>query len=48
MTAEQIKAYLEKRLENAKQNRHNAKDRDALLWYEAQIVEISDLIKTLR
>lgn len=35
MTTKEIKEYLERRLKNAKQNRHNAKNRDVLLWYEA-------------
>lgn len=48
MTTKEIKNYLERRLENAKRNRHNAKNRDALLWYEAQITELTDLIKTIR
>ena len=48
MTTKEIKNYLERRLENAKRNRHNAKNRDALLWYEAQITELTDLVKAIR
>lgn len=48
MTTKEIKEYLERRLENAKQNRHNAKNRDVLLWYEAQITELIDIISAIR
>ena len=48
MTTKEIKEYLERRLDNAKQNRHNAKNRDALLWYEAQITELIDIISAIR
>lgn len=48
MTAKEIKEYLERRLENAKQNRDNAKDREVKLWYDAQITELMDIISAIR
>ena len=48
MTTEEIKAYLEKRLELAKGNRDNAKTKEGVIWYEAQIMEIIDLKRAIR
>ena len=48
MTTKEIKEYLKQRLAMAVQNRKGAKNSSETLWYDAQIVELTDLIKTIR
>ena len=48
MTAEQIRDYLEQRLKNIRYNLKYAETKEQKIHYEAQEMEISDILKSIR
>ena len=48
MTAEQIKEYLLQRKERIERNLENTTSDEQDIWYNAQLAEVTDIIKSIR